>query len=85
MKEGVLGRGETCLGCQCHAARHELAGLSDACGHHAELLLLDEGDEVLDLVLQVGGVNVLGDIWVGGLVTGGSVAERHVGSSVCCD
>jgi len=67
------------LGGKSHAARHEKSTLGYPCGHHAELLLLDEGDEILNLVLQIGiWLKVLLNIWVGRLAAGICVAERHL-------
>lgn len=70
------------LGCQSHAARYKKTTVCNACCHHTELVLLDEANEVLDLLLELGVFLVLGDIRVGSLVTGVCVGERHV--SRCC-
>ena len=67
-----------------HATRDKKATAGYPCGHHAELLLLDKGDEVLDLLGQLWVLEVLCGVRVGGLVAGVCVAERHV-VVVFCD
>lgn len=48
-------------------------------GHHAEFALVDEGLEVLDLLLEGGVLDVLCGVRVGGLGAGLSVGEgRHL-------
>ena len=68
---------------QSHAAGGQKA-VADARGHHAELLLVDECDQVLDLLLQLGRLLVLGGVRVRWLVGRGGlgVAVRHSGG---CD
>lgn len=66
------------LGGQCHASRNQQALAGNACGHHAELLLLYKAHEVLDLVLELGVLEVLLGVGVGGLVARVGVGERHV-------
>lgn len=61
---------EAYLGCKGHATRDEQTAAGNAGGHHAELALLNESDEVLDLVLErLILLLVLGDIRVGSLAT----------------
>ena len=45
--------------------------------HHTELVLVDEGDQILNLLFQRGLLDVLLCIWVGRLVARVSVAEGH--------
>lgn len=61
---------EAYLGCKGHATRNEQTAAGNAGGHHAELALLNESDEGLDLVLErLVLLLVLGDIRVGSLAT----------------
>lgn len=73
---------------QSHAARGKQSIVAYPCSHHAELLPVDKGDQVLDLLLQLRILQVLLSIWVRGLVAGVCVAERHLGGLtevVICD
>ena len=69
---------ETYLCGQGHAAGCQQTS-ADSGGHHAELLLLDERNEILDLLLELWRLLVLGGVWVRGLVSrsGVGVAVRH--------
>ena len=60
------GRG-ACLAGEGHAARHEEATGSVLGGHHAELALLDEGDEVFDFFVEWSLVQVRSLVRVHGL------------------
>jgi hypothetical protein len=45
------------------------------CGQEAELGVVDELEEILDLLLEAGLVLVLRRVWIGGLGAGVRVAE----------
>jgi hypothetical protein len=53
------------------------------CGHHAELALLDEGDQILNLLLQRRLLEVLLLVWVGWVIACIRVAERRHLDFVC--
>lgn len=65
------------LGSKSHASARQLSivGLR---GHHAELAPVDEVGQVIDLLLQRRVLDVLCGVWVGWLVAGVGVAERHL-------
>ena len=73
-----MGTGQTNLGCQPHASGCEETAAFNACGHHSEFACLNEANQVLDLLLEVGVGEVCGLVgirWLVGRDTG--VAERH--------
>ena len=77
----------TYLGGEGHRAAGKQVAVAGVCGEQAELGLVNEGEEVLDLLLQRHLLEVLLRVRVGGLGAGVCVAEgRHDGGvEVCVD
>lgn len=72
------------LGGQSHSATGEQVAVACVGGEQAELGLVNEGEKVLDLLLQRYLILVLCCVWVGGLGAGVGVAEGRHGESLWC-
>lgn len=72
----------TYLGGESHSAAGEQVAVASVCGEQAELGLVDEGEEVLNLLLQRSLVLVLCCVRVGSLGAGVRVAEGSHGESL---
>lgn len=71
------------LGSKCHCSRSQKIAVSNLCGQEAELGLVDEAEQILNLLLQRRLLEVLLSVGVGSLGAGIRIAEaRHVKGSV---
>jgi hypothetical protein len=81
----IVWKAHPCGDGHASAGKKTILGLG---GHHAELALVDESLQVLDLLLEGGVLEVLCGVRVGGLAAGVGVGEgRHSGglSVDCCE
>lgn len=72
----------TYLGGESHSAAGKQVAVAGVCSEQTELGLVNEGKEVLDLLLQGHLILVLRSVRVGGLGAGVGVAEGRHGESL---
>lgn len=72
----------TYLGGESHSTAGKQVAVACVCGEQAELGLVNEGEEVLDLLLQGHLILVLRGVGIGGLGAGVGVTEARHGESL---